>query len=382
MLENKDLIFFSDDWGRYPSTTQHIAKILAEHNRIIWIGSLGLRKPRVTLSDFVRVFQKLKSMISRKQRGKEYKSISLLHPFVIPFHDSKIVRRINAFFLTKKLNRALKKNNFNKPILITSTPIIADLIGKFDEALSVYFCLDDYALFEGAFNSISCLEQKLMNKIDIVFSISDQLLKTRIPQSGNSHFLPQGVDIEHFTINDNKNNNLSEQYKKVIGFFGLLSNWVDIDLLVKCAKVYKDYEFLIIGKSEQRIDDLIHQPNVNYIGAVPYEKLPGIAKRFDVGLIPFFVNDLTVAVNPIKLIEYFALGIPVVSTSLPEVEKFKELVFIADNSDKFIEYISDAINDNNPERNNLRKNKAIEYSWRSISEKISNKIIEVINNEK
>ena len=382
MLENKDIIFFSDDWGRYPSTTQHIARILAERNRIIWIGSLGLRKPRVTFSDLVRVIQKLKSMISRNNIVNESESISLVHPFVIPLHDSKIVRRINAFFLARKLSKALKKSDFKKPILITSTPIIADLIGQFDEALSIYFCLDDYSLFSGAFKSIGYLELKLMNKIDVVFSISEKLLNTRIPKSGNSIFLPQGVDIDHFTITDSKNNNLTESSTKVIGFFGLLSTWVDIDLLVKCAKAYKDYEFLIIGKSEQRIDDLVRQPNVNYLGAVPYEKLPGIAKRFDVGLIPFLVNDLTIAVNPIKLIEYFALGIPVVSTSLPEVKKFKELVFIADNEEKFIEYISHAIDDNNPDRNNLRKKKALEYSWESISEKISNKIIEVIENEK
>jgi glycosyltransferase involved in cell wall biosynthesis len=321
-------------------------------------------------------------MNSRNNIVNESESISLVHPFVIPLHDSKIVRRINAFFLARKLSKALKKSDFKKPILITSTPIIADLIGQFDEALSIYFCLDDYSLFSGAFKSIGYLELKLMNKIDVVFSISEKLLNTRIPKSGNSIFLPQGVDIDHFTITDSKNNNLTESSTKVIGFFGLLSTWVDIDLLVKCAKAYKDYEFLIIGKSEQRIDDLVRQPNVNYLGAVPYEKLPGIAKRFDVGLIPFLVNDLTIAVNPIKLIEYFALGIPVVSTSLPEVKKFKELVFIADNEEKFIEYISNAIDDNNPDRNNLRKKKALEYSWESISEKISNKIIEVIENEK
>jgi len=378
MLKGRDIIFFSDDWGRYPSTTQHIAKILANQNRILWIGSLGLRKPKLNFKDIHRIFEKLKNLFNYQKPSLNNTNLFFTNPLIIPFHDNYFIERINSFLLLRKIKKIQRTLDFKNPILFTSTPIIEKLIGKLNESISLYFCLDDYSLFKGAFNSLPLFEKKMLEKVDVVFSVSDSLLNNRVPKSGKNYFLPQGVDFNHFDNTNERSERLAEINKKVIGFFGLISTWVNVGLIAKCALRYPDYSFVVIGKAEQNIEYLLKLANVEYKGEIPYQDLPNYAQKFDVGIIPFEINDLTIAVNPIKLIEYLALGIPVVSTRLPEVEKFKDLVFIAQNDDDFIKLIPIALKDNYPERNLLRKSKAKEFSWEFITEEVSKKINYVI----
>lgn len=373
MLKDRVIIVFGDDWGRYPSTIQHIMKELIKYNKLIWIGSLGLRKPKFSFLDLKRIFEKLKNMFIKKEVIKRDENITILHPFILPFHNLKIVRLINKNNLIKKINKAVSNYNSKyKPILITSQPIVADVVKGLELSSSHYFCLDDYSKFEGAFKVITKLEEELLQVVDTCFAVSDSLVKTRIPKSGNNYFLPQGVNIDHFNYIKREINK-----KPVIGFFGLLSEWVDLDLIVKSANAYPEYNFLILGRNSVDVSVLNNIPNLEYKGEVPYDKLPSIAATFDVGIIPFIVNDLTIVCNPLKLLEYFSLGIPVISTNLPEVAKFGETVYIAKNSDEFIKLIKSAVDNYSMYNNKIRRQVAERYSWQALANNISNIITNI-----
>lgn len=376
MIKNRNIIVFAEDWGRFPSTTQHIGKELLKYNRLIWVGSLGHRKPEFSVYDLFRVLEKILNLFKKKEINTN-NNLVVIHPFIIPLHDFKFVRKINNYLIKKKINKALKANNFSNPILITSTPLIENILGELGESSSHYFCLDDYSKFKGAFNSLIEIESLLLKKITSVFSVSEKLLANKIPTSGNNFHLPQGVDISHFNLIENKKNNND---KIVIGFFGLIAEWVDLELICKCAETYPNYYFKVIGKAVTDISCFNIYKNINFIGEVPYKELPDFVNDFTVGLIPFKINELTLAVNPLKLIEYFATGIPVVSTALPEVKKFGDLVFCADNEDEFINLLPKAVNDNNNIRNERRRKKAEEYSWKNITEQISVAILKTEKN--
>ncbi|MCX6149371.1 MAG: glycosyltransferase [Ignavibacteriales bacterium] len=378
MISNRDIIIFGDDWGRFPSTIQHIGKVLSKTNRILWIGSLGLRKPELKLKDLKRVFEKVSNLFERKNIESEKLPVIELHPFVLPFHDFEFVRKLNKKFIISSIRKKISELKFQNPILITSSPIIADLIGEFNESSAHYFCLDDYTLFDGAFKSLLILEKQLLGKVDSCFSISDVLMKSRIPKSGKSYFLPQGVESGHFTSASIEIPNEIKNLKKpVIGFFGLLAPWINIDLICKSACNYPEYTFLIIGKPATDISQFDEIKNLKFVGEIPYKELPAYAKVFDVGLIPFKVNELTIAANPIKLLEYLSMGIPVVSTDLPEAAKFKDYIFIAKDDKEFINQIQTAVLDNQPIRNKARMIEAEKYSWQSITENISKSILEI-----
>lgn len=228
MLKNRDIIFFGEDWGRFPSTTQHIAKELLPQNRIMWIGSLAHRRPTFSLADAKRVIEKVKKVFASHSVPKRFneKSPIQINPFIIPLHDNRVVRKLNAILLRKKLKRALEDHQFNNPIIITSSPLIGDILGELGETSSHYLCLDDYSHFKGAFGSILQLEKKMLKKISASFSVSDFLVESRKPANGPSYFLPQGVQANHFVKYEDKiPNDMKVLKKPVIGFFGLVSEF-------------------------------------------------------------------------------------------------------------------------------------------------------------
>jgi len=378
VLQKRDILVFGDDWGRYPSTIQHIGRVLAKHNRIFWIGSLGLRKPTLGLYDVKRVWEKGKNLLASAPAGTDPQGVIKIHPLVLPFHDSRIVRDVNAVNIRRAIRSVFRHYAVWNPVLLTSSPIVGDLIGSLGETSSHYFCLDDYTLFEGAFESLGTLEKQLIARVDSCFSISDTLLNTRRVRTGFSVLLPQGVDTEHFKPgSDPLPATVANLPHPVVGFFGLLTSWVDLSLIAECARRYPAYTFLVLGRTAVDVSALTSVPNVRYLGEIPFGVLPQYARAFDAGLIPFKVNDLTIACNPLKLLEYLSLGIPVVSTKLPEVEKFSPAVMVAHDREDFISMIEPALRSRSPERDLERRHVAERYSWTTITEEVSRVILRI-----
>lgn len=380
VIRNRDIIIFGDDWGRYPSTIQHIGRVLARENRILWIGSLGLRRPKVSFHDLLRVVEKGKRIIRPAERSNEaqYPSVRLVNPFIIPFHDVAWIYALNMTVLRTSLGRIMSAQQYHDPILITASPIVHGLVGTLGERSSHYFCLDDFTLFDGAFKRLGELEQSLVSKVDTCFSISDVLMQTRKTRWGNDFFLPQGVDVNHFAPSDTPlPPGLQHISKPVIGFFGLFTSWVDIELIVACARRYPKYSIVLFGRTHIDLSLFNGIDNIHYMGEVPFSELPKHARCFDVGIIPFRINELTIACNPLKLLEYLALDIPVVSTNMPEVAKFRPDVDVANDHEEFIAMVGAAAEHAAKRKPGHHRSVSERYSWEAITEDISTKILSV-----
>jgi len=165
--------------------------------------------------------------------------------------------------------------------------------------------------------------------------------------------------------------------KPIIGFFGLISEWVDLKIIDSLAKDYPDCSIVILGDASVDISSLRMHTNVHLLGKVPYDELPSYASRFDVGIIPFKINELTAAVNPLKLLEYLALGLPVVTTPMHEVEKFKDYIYIANDLNEFTKMVDKAIKNDTEKMKEERKKIIKNYSWEVIAEGIGKIILEV-----
>ncbi|MFZ4619000.1 MAG: glycosyltransferase [Bacteroidota bacterium] len=386
-MNNRNIIIFGDDWGRYPSTIQHIGRVFAEKNRLLWIGSLGLRKPEFSLYDVKRIWEKGKGILAGsgpgEQKVKTAKDVTEVYPFIIPFHDNAFMYSFSMRMIRNKIRKIMRSQDFRDPILITASPIMHSLIGELNETSSHYLCLDDFTLFDGAFKTLGEKEQILVSKVDSSFSISESLMATRRVKSRHNYFFPQGVDTKHFSPSTTEiHPSVASIKHPVIGFFGIITTWVDVELIVECAKAYPEYQFVILGKTTVDLTLFSTIPNIRYIGPVPFEHLPQYARIFDIGIIPFVVNDLTIACNPLKLLEYLSLGIPVVSTNMPEVKKMEPNVIIADSREQFVASIRTAVSSISEQGNAARRIFAEKYSWRSIAEDISNKIMEIEEEKK
>ena len=173
-------------------------------------------------------------------------------------------------------------------------------------------------------------ERKLLERVDCVFAVNEPLARRKRELNPETHVAPHGVDHALFARALDASAplpaDLADLPKPVIGFYGTLQDWVDLDLIGEIARRHPDWSVVLIGRLLVDIEPLARSPNVHLLGARPYEQLPAYCKGFDVGLIPYRSPTSCVFRNPLKLREYLSAGLPVVSTSLPEVAPVRTLV--------------------------------------------------------
>jgi len=274
------------------------------------------------------------------------------------------------------VNLSTSRLNFQDPILWIFIPTAVDLVGRCNESLSIYYCVDEFAQFPGVHTeTVEALERKLLEKVDLCFTSALHLFRDKSLYNPNTHYMPHGVDIAHFSKALKPDTQvapeIAELPKPVIGFYGLIEKWIDLDLIEYIAKSHPEWSIAMIGKHVvdiSRFDDI---KNVHFLGPKPYEILYTYSKGFDVSLIPFAMNKLTLNVNPLKLREYLAAGIPVVSVDLPEVRKYSEVVKIAVDYEDFVRQTEFAVQENNPYLARYRSDYMQDESWEGKMKSIS-----------
>ena len=259
----------------------------------------------------------------------------LAPPPVLPFGSKyRVVNKINQWFISRTVKRALKECGGGVPDIFTFLPSAVDLLSFIDHGIVVYDCVDDHAAFTGLINAdvVYQMEKELMARADVSFATAIQLYEDRKGWSGNFHIIPNGAEYEHFACTGNPPpvpEDCAGFDHPVAGFVGGISDWVDVDLIAAAAHRLPEVTFVLIGPVLTDVSCFTGLDNVKLLGARPYASLPGYVHFFDVCLIPFKINKLTESVNPIKMYEYLSAGKPVVSTPLPEVLAYRDVVMIA-----------------------------------------------------
>ena len=227
----------------------------------------------------------------------------------------------------------------------TFYPSSGNVVGSLGESMIVYHCVDEYSEFTGTDkDAILDLERALMAKSDYVIVSSDRLYQTKEPYNKNTFLVTHGVDVAHFRAACDTETSIPEEMKRlpgpVIGFFGLIADWVDLELIRFLAVSRPDCSFALIGKITTDVKLFNGLPNVHLLGQKSYEELPCYVKAFDVAILPFVVNELTIAANPLKLREYLAAGLPVISTAIPEASRLKHLIRIGRDQADFLNHLN------------------------------------------
>ncbi len=378
MLENRDFIVFSDEWGRHPFSCQHIMSRFLPENRLLWVNTIGMRNPNLTLYDLKRSFEKICSWINVKKTPalQQIENLTVIRPVVTPYNNFAPVRAMNRQSVIRSVRAAMSKLGMQHPILITTLPNSVDYVGSFDEICSIYYCVDDFTQWPGLDHRfVEQMEEQLMAKVDLVCATADELCRKKTRNGKVPLLLPHGVDYDHFASDTPVPDSLYPAMPRpIIGFFGAISPWLDFDLLYNLIHSRPEWSFVFIGPADVDMSRLIVLPNFHYLGKIPYQQLPGYAASFDVALIPFLVNELTISVNPLKLMEYLACGLPVVSTSLPEVAKYRDIVYLADSAEEFAALIKRALAENSDSLRQRRRFTARSKSWDVVAENFSRMI--------
>ncbi len=336
LIENKKIIVFGEDFARHPHSLEHLLRPLFLTNQFIWVETIGLRSPRLSFYDLKKIYLKIlrwlssnKKMISITQKPG---TIHIVSPLMLPYNQFSIIRRLNHFLVLRAVRKKMTELNFESDYTITSLPNSCDYVGHFNEKKIVYVCVDEYSLWPGFnFKMISEMEKKLLQKADLVFATSTQLTQTKSNHKTETILLTHGVDFEHFKLPQKKKT--SETIK--ICYFGLFDERTDQFIIQSIAEQVENSEIYIIGPVACNISQLTPYQNIIFTGAIEYNELPEKISSMDVFILPYKKNELTKNINPLKLKEYLSTGRPVISTSIAEVEKLKDYLFIADTGIEF-----------------------------------------------
>ncbi len=357
MLEGQSIICVSQDWQGDPTSKTHIMRVLSKKNRVLWVNSIGMRRPKAAASDFRRLVAKLRRIVSGVRQVEP--NIYVMDPPVLPLPGVAAAERVNRVVLAARLRSLCRRLNFQRPIVWTFLPNVSWLLGRLQERMVIYHCVDEYSEFTGVpKDTIVRMEQDLIRRADIVFTSAEKLCAERRTINPKTYFFPHGVDVAHFSRALEPVTTVAPEIaalpKPVIGFFGLLADWVDLDMIGALARARPQWSFALVGKAQTDLRAVQELPNVHLIGQRPYAELPRYCRGFDVGLIPFRMNELTLRVNPLKLREYLAAGLPVVSTPLPEVVRYQGVVHIATNKEGFVREIEAALGERSQEEDRFR----------------------------
>lgn len=381
------IVVFGDDWGRYVSTMQHLFRHIALEYPVVWVNAIGHRAPALSLADARRAFQKVKAM-ARPREAKPVFGLtgggvpkSIVEPRgVLPWHGFGPIHAMNTTLLVRMIRERLASLGLSRPpVLVTGTPPSAGVVGKLGEAASIYLCMDDFLNFPGVdAKMIGPLEQELLRKIDALVATAASLTKSKYPASGEAHHLPQGVNYEHFSTPRAEPAEMAAIPHPRIGFAGTVGGCCDLGFVGRIAETYPGCSIVLVGPitaDQATMDDLARRSNVHVLGLKPYSELPAYVQGFDVGIIPYVLNDWTKAVDSLKMLEYLAVGLPVVTSAMPEAAKYSHMVRIAVDDDAFLAAVGEALKDNAPPDRERRRDFASQHTWK----RRADRLLEIIN---
>lgn len=342
----RDVVLFSTaDWEHpFWTNKQHVASQLAAAGfRVLYVESLGLRRPTATSRDLQRMARRLRRAALPARQVSD--NLWVASPLALPWHGSRLARWLNRRLLERWIKRQCRRLGFRRPIAWTYNPLVGPLISGLDSALVVYHCVDDLsAAPHMPQESLRQAERELARTADLVFTTSRALQAQLAAWNPDAtHYLANVADYDHFSQAQAAREipaDLAAIPRPRLGFVGALSSYkVDFDLIRAVALARRDWHWVMIGQvgegQPETSIEALRLPNVHLLGPRAYGQLPGYLRGFDVATIPSRANPYTAAMFPMKFFEYLAAGLPVVASCVPALREFSAACVLADSSDEF-----------------------------------------------
>jgi GT2 family glycosyltransferase len=236
----------------------------------------------------------------------------------------------------------------------------------------VYDCMDDHGGFAATGAVVEREEDALAAASDLVVASSRLLFARWQERSSRTLLLPNAADFEHFHQPAPAPSELRGLQRPVIGYYGAIAEWFDVEMVAAAAEGRPDWQFVLIGNTVGAdVSQLRRLRNVHLLGERPYKELPGYLHAFDVATIPFLRTPLTEATNPVKFYEYLSAGKPVVAVDLPELAPFADLYYPVRSAAEFVVRLGEALSERSPAKQQARIEIARGNTWQARAEELS-----------
>ncbi|HEY2883418.1 MAG TPA: glycosyltransferase [Pirellulales bacterium] len=361
-----DLLVFADDWGRHPSSCQHLIKRLRENYRVLWANSVGTRQVKANGFTFRRGVEKLKSW----NRGvvQVDRQMWVVDLPMLPSMGSRTIQHVNRRLVTWRLARIMRQLQFDPPVVLTNLPYILGLIRRLPRSGLVYYCTDDFSHWPGADReALQTAEGETVAAADRILAVSDPLLgRFGGAENPKCRYFPHGVDLAQFAAvaNTPPTPAMAKLPGPCIGFFGLIYEKLNFELLAAIARRFSTGSLALVGPEVFCPVWFREIPNVHFLGPQPYAELPGWLAGMDVLLMPYVNDEMIRQSDPLKLRECLASGKPTVSIDIPEVRRYLPAVRVGGTIEEFVAQVELAL----AEKDNLpaaqaRRNAVANDGW-------------------
>jgi glycosyltransferase involved in cell wall biosynthesis len=311
-------------------------------------------------------------------QGKHHETVSvlrLMQPTQQPRwigHGDSLTEQTYHHLLKQELNQ----QGVERPLLWLYTPMAHGFIDALEPELLVYDVMDQLSAFKGAPAELAEYDHAILRRANVVFAGGTSLYRDKAPHNVHTYLFPSGVEIDHFAGHEGVQlpDELRALPTPIIGYFGVIDERMDLELLAAMAKEHPEWSILMIGPIV-KIDakELPQAPNLHYLGMRAYAELPSYLAHFDVALIPFAMNDATRYLSPTKTLEYMAAHKPIVSTPIPDVvELYGNVVRVGATPAEFIAHVEQALTDKNAQHRLIQERNLLQqHTWDAIAQKMA-----------
>jgi len=377
------LCFAPDPWDDIWRNRHQIMSLLAGANQVLYVEPRPYLRP--VLRRAVRGEISLAELRAPRLRAVRPGLYVFRPPLYAPLSGREPLATLTKALRVASLRRAMRRLGMSRPILWLFRPEMADIPGDYGEKLLIYHIVDEYTGYEGLdparAEAMRRRERELIARADLVLVTSRALLESKGGINPNTHWVPNGVDYERFASAAARREDPAEMVglpHPRLGYVGAINDKIDADLLLSVAEAYPWATLAMVGpvrvegaETRAGLERLRSRPNVRFVGQVPGERVPEFVAACDVGLLPYRQSVWTQHIQPLKLYEYLACGLPVVSTEIPAVRDEGDVVFVARDHRAFVALVRQALGADNEALRAARQERAARNTWRERVERIS-----------
>lgn len=360
------LLVFADDWGRHPSSCQHLIRELLPGHPVTWVNTIGTRAPRLNLDTFRRAAGKFHQWFRPENPGVSAvppEGLSVSNPKMWPWLTRKIDRRINRELLLRQLGPVVR-NMPALPVAITALPVVADLMGSLPVRRWVYYCVDDFGQWPGLDRkTMARLEKVVVEKADTIVAVSENL-RARLKSMGrDSELLTHGVDTQVWASHGDPLPEITGLERPLVVFWGVVDRRMDTAWVRQLSADLSQGTIVLAGPSNDPDPALRSLPRVRMTGPLAFGQLPTLAREAAVLVMPYADQPVTRAMQPLKLKEYLATGRPAVARNLPANLEWADSLDLTDSAAEFSRLVRRRLETGPDPAQSLARTRLTEEGW-------------------
>ena len=357
-------------------TMTHLVRRFHQNNHsVLWVNAIPNRgifsggKSSYSKKALKRYMTKIKIALTPLKKKED--EFYIYTPFFLPWLENKKIIRINDFIIKLQLRFVFSILGIKRFILSSSSMMNTPYFFKNRKFESYFHYVGD--LYSDYRNATAFIKEKMFKRENEIFDFANKIfiasnrvfkkIEARVSDKNKLVYFPHGVEFKHFHTKASQQPSVFNSIKKpIIGYFGSLTDVNDKDAIVALAN--SGFSVVLIGKVSGNYSECEKNPNVHFLGPVPYKDLPAYGQAFDICMLNWEMAEWIKNSNPQKMYEYLAMGKPIVSCRIPEAEyQLGDLIYFTDSSQGYPEQARKALEEDSFEKQETRVCRAEQQDW-------------------